>query len=444
MTRKLLIIFCFIISQVSFGQTEWTATDYNYNVSPIEFIEHQNELYAMSRLSIFGKPFKYTNNSWVALNTTGTVGEPDDLVDAGDTLLYHTVEPFAEKSRTYYSLDKGESFHLLREKNRLMYLDSYYNGVTYYIDVDATCKYVGDSCYALGGRNVIDGDPIIGYKGPVTVVGDSIYLVAGGRAMHVSGDGGETFTRYQTNLNNYLVQSATSFRQLYDASTATFYLAAGEKDSDNLVAGILASKDHGRTWTEYFFTEELKSIDVPYNQNLARSIYAFDVKGDVIAVGYLKNAPKTRPDILTSSTGFDNVRLDTLGFPERTKFESEGVYPGAFKIFNGKIFVSLSDGKVYTKDIDGTINNINMGKNEMQNIQVFPNPTTGKFTITTSDAHRNLNISLYSVDGRLLKESTVNNMNSFNYEIEGPKGVYFLKIINNKSKEAETIKVIRK
>ncbi len=80
---------------------------------------------------------------------------------------------------------------------------------------------------------------------------------------------------------------------------------------------------------------------------------------------------------------------------------------------------------------------ISMGK-------VYPNPTTGKFTITTSDAHRNLNISLYSVDGRLLKESTVNNMNSFNYEIEGPKGVYFLKIINNKSKEAETIKVIRK
>lgn len=443
MKKNLLIILGFIISNLSFGQTEWTATDYNYNVIPIEFIEHKNELYAMSRLSIFGKPFKYSNNSWVALNTAGTVGEPDDLVDAGDTLLYHTIETFAKKSHTYYSVDKGESFQLLREKNRLMYLNSYYNGVTYYIDTDATCKYVGDSCYALGGRSAIDGDPIIGYKGPVTVVGDSIYLVAGGRTMHVSGDGGETFTQYPTNLNNYSVQSATYFRQLYDASTATFYLAAGEKDSDNLVAGILASKDHGRTWTEHFFTDELKSIDLPYNHNLVRTIYTFDVKENVIAVGYTKNAPKTRPDILTSSTGFDDVKLDTLGFPERIKFESEGVYPGAFKIFNGKIFVSLSDGKVYTKDIAGIMNSKNSENDMKPKIQIFPNPTTGYVTITTSEIRGKLNISLHSVDGRLLKESTVNNMSSFNYEINNLKGVYFLKIVNSKNEEVEIIKVIK-
>lgn len=444
MTKKLLIIFCFIINQASFGQTEWTATDFSYNVVPTKFIEHKNELYGMCRLSIFGKAFRYTNNSWVALNTANTVGEPHDLMDAGDTLFYHTIQPSPKVSRTYYSLDKGETFQLLLEKSRLMYMDSYYNGVTYYTDLDAVCKYIGDSCYALGGRNAGTGKPTIGYKGPVTVVGDSIYMVAGGTVMHVSGDGGATFTQYPTNLNNYQVQMSTNFRQLYDASTATFYLAAGEKDSDNLVAGILASKDHGRTWTEHFFTEELKSIDVPYNQNLARSIYAFDIKGDVIAVGYTKNAPKSRPDILTSFSGFDNVKLDTLGFPERTKFESEGVYPGAFKIFNGKIFVSVSDGKVYSKDIDGMVNSMNSENSMTQNVQVFPNPTNGKLTVTTSDTQERLNISLHSVDGRLLKESTVNNMTSFDYKIDSPKGVYFLKIVNNKTKEAGTIKVIKK
>ncbi len=279
-------------------------------------------------------------------------------------------------------------------------------------------------------------------------------------------DNGEMlFAFYIAELNNGKLEYKTSIETI-DKSTGgrsqllkfpadgykPFYLSMKNNNEGYLFAGsnatntrIYYTNDGWQTYTTQGTTEAFLRNSSTGNYPTIKY-----VSGDTLVV-YVKNR-------ITQATSTDNkiyISVDKGKNWEVKEYQvdkydntSDNIldmyFTSASHFIGGTNFRIVRNFKPINYNTNGSVLNNLDSKNISMVSKVYPNPTTGKFTITTSDAHRNLNISLYSVDGRLLKESTVNNMNSFNYEIEGPKGVYFLKIINNKSKEAETIKVIRK
>ena len=100
-------------------------------------------------------------------------------------------------------------------------------------------------------------------------------------------------------------------------------------------------------------------------------------------------------------------------------------------------FVAINDyGNRFFMDnvkIDGqNILSINEIKSEL-NIAIYPNPTTGIFTIRTD--LDNIEIEIYSTIGRLvLKKNLLGGLHTINIS-DQPKGIYFIKIQNGTKTE---------
>ena len=72
---------------------------------------------------------------------------------------------------------------------------------------------------------------------------------------------------------------------------------------------------------------------------------------------------------------------------------------------------------------------------------IYPNPTAGQLFIHFDIVQEDLEVSLYTLDGKLLENSTNKNASHFSYEIKAPAGIYLLKISNNKHEA--TMRVVK-
>jgi hypothetical protein len=72
---------------------------------------------------------------------------------------------------------------------------------------------------------------------------------------------------------------------------------------------------------------------------------------------------------------------------------------------------------------------------------IYPNPTNGPLTIHFDTIQDELNVSLYTLDGKLLDNTMTKNTSDFTYVIKAPAGVYILKISNNK--QEATVRVVK-
>lgn len=66
-----------------------------------------------------------------------------------------------------------------------------------------------------------------------------------------------------------------------------------------------------------------------------------------------------------------------------------------------------------------------------QNIQVYPNPTTGTVTIKSKLDIDNIQINIRDIEGKLVKNIYSINNNTISFEIEGSKGIYFIETLSN-------------
>lgn len=80
--------------------------------------------------------------------------------------------------------------------------------------------------------------------------------------------------------------------------------------------------------------------------------------------------------------------------------------------------------------------------NFINSIQVYPNPSEGLVTMQFEEMQNEINISVYSIDGRILQNFTKNQMDNFSFEIDEPAGLYLVEIINDKNEKA-TFRLIK-
>lgn len=76
-------------------------------------------------------------------------------------------------------------------------------------------------------------------------------------------------------------------------------------------------------------------------------------------------------------------------------------------------------------------------------LSVYPNPTTGKFTINLGESYSEINLTITNILGQIVSSSNYKNKEILEVEIDGVSGIYFASVKTIEGKEA-TLKIIKK
>jgi hypothetical protein len=70
--------------------------------------------------------------------------------------------------------------------------------------------------------------------------------------------------------------------------------------------------------------------------------------------------------------------------------------------------------------------------NEIENtVKLFPNPTTGNFTLETNGNNQLQSLIIYNVSGQLIDKISIENVSRYNYTKRLEQGTYLLVIQTN-------------
>jgi hypothetical protein len=86
--------------------------------------------------------------------------------------------------------------------------------------------------------------------------------------------------------------------------------------------------------------------------------------------------------------------------------------------------------------------NLTTSQNTINNLQVFPNPTTGIVTINFGQIQETVTLTLTNVLGQTVSSKKLHQLENANYYITGSSGIYFITIESEKGAKT-TIKVIK-
>ncbi len=101
---------------------------------------------------------------------------------------------------------------------------------------------------------------------------------------------------------------------------------------------------------------------------------------------------------------------------------------------NGSYAVVVSKNGCTDTSACQMINNVGIQTIDFGNISIYPNPTTGMFTIDMGDYDETINYTLTSIDGRIVAKNSNITDNKIMIDLSNEsKGVYLLKLYNTKS-----------
>ena len=94
----------------------------------------------------------------------------------------------------------------------------------------------------------------------------------------------------------------------------------------------------------------------------------------------------------------------------------------------GNAFGEVEDYKVFLRNTTTSI----AKANEVNDfISVYPNPNNGQFTIEVSDQLKDRKISILNSTGALVSEKFLNGNKMSSFELDLPKGIYFIRLENS-------------
>ena len=75
-------------------------------------------------------------------------------------------------------------------------------------------------------------------------------------------------------------------------------------------------------------------------------------------------------------------------------------------------------------------------RNTSSNVKIFPNPTTGNFSINLGETYNAVTITVSDINGKHIHSKTYSESQLLNIKLEEPAGVYLLLI---ESEEKKTV-----
>lgn len=96
---------------------------------------------------------------------------------------------------------------------------------------------------------------------------------------------------------------------------------------------------------------------------------------------------------------------------------------------NGNFAVQLTENGCVDTSACVAVTTIGITENNFSNsLKVFPNPTTGEFSVDLGMDYENVEISISDVTGKILKSASFNTARILNLSVDTASGLYFVKI----------------
>ncbi|HAD98782.1 MAG TPA: hypothetical protein DCG19_15320 [Cryomorphaceae bacterium] len=94
---------------------------------------------------------------------------------------------------------------------------------------------------------------------------------------------------------------------------------------------------------------------------------------------------------------------------------------------NGNYAVLILDNGCADTSACYEVNNVGLeGGFALSSISVFPNPTTGDYQVDFGRAYNKVRITVTDLAGKVLEKHHLENSQSFNSTLDGPKGMYMI------------------
>ena len=256
-----------------------------------------------------------------------------------------------------------------------------------------------------------------GGKDPICFYGDSMFAHdnTGANEFYVSGDYGQTWIKRKSNLPSFFLGNML----VANSETGRLYLVGAK--SDGSLYGVYYTDDNGFNWVR----EALSSFigtDVNGGQ---QEITAMNAKGKEVFVALENGRKNSTPDVFSSINGITNMEYDTSGLLN----DPSGLINGVkFVNHKGAVMLSLNVRDVYTRgEAVNALSNLSM-----DNVGVYPNPTTGVLTIPKNLKCDELRIIDNVGNVVLTTESYSVNIGHL------PSGYYLVEVVDR-----ENLKVVR-
>jgi hypothetical protein len=110
-------------------------------------------------------------------------------------------------------------------------------------------------------------------------------------------------------------------------------------------------------------------------------------------------------------------------------------------VLNGSYAVIVDDGTCVDTSDCYDIVALSLGEDEINLLKVYPNPTSGQFTVELTGAEAGAVLRLHDASGRLIRESLVNNETIVAFNTDLAPGVYFISLIDG-GKLQEIVKLV--
>ena len=96
---------------------------------------------------------------------------------------------------------------------------------------------------------------------------------------------------------------------------------------------------------------------------------------------------------------------------------------------NGNYAVELSENGCVDTTACVTITTVGLLENSFdKNLLIYPNPTSGNFTIDLGAIYESLIVSITDILGKLVDSKTITQSQILNLSVKGPTGIYFVSI----------------
>lgn len=421
-------LYAYLLIVLSFAganaQTTWQPT----NLTSVSYLaitsmeSHKGDLYATVFNGFNSTLYKLDsgNSSWSTVSTGTAITVPSRLRSAGSKLYVSTVNSNVY-SMLYYTTNGGSSYVL-----DTVGLPKSFSGVAliaglqYYhgkmiANLASYGYYLKDTASA-SWKSIDVPTALNGGADPVTYTADTLFAYdnTGTHTMYVSGDYGNTWTVRTTNLpagyatSVFVADDVTG--RLYSAGTWS-----------NTSYGVYYSDDHGKNWTLSASANSFISLNANGTQQLVKAIYAHS---PYFYMALENNKNNSSPDIVGSSTGFNNLAWDTLGLPQTA---ASAVYGTGFLMHQGKMVTSLNVMDIYMK---GTAIGIHELSEDQTIFHAYPNPCSETLSIVLKNSIKANKIKVLDCTGKILQEYP-GNTGSINTSALA-EGIYFLEIISEK------------
>jgi len=200
-----------------------------------------------------------------------------------------------------------------------------------------------------------------------------------------------------------------------------YYLCTNITGTDTQVACDSYTWIDGTTYTE---SNNIATFTLP-NSVDCDSVVTLNLTINSVDV----SVTETLPTLTANATGATYQWLDCNNSSATIGGETAQVFTA---VTNGNYAVEVTENGCTDTSICYVITTIGIIENSFENeLLVYPNPTSGSFSIDLGQQYQTIEISMTDINGKLIYRNTYNQSQLLTLEVNEPAGVYLFTVVSD-------------